>query len=328
MKPTVWTRGVALALAAVAQSLHAQAAATPPIVGRWDLTITGGRGSYASWLEVERSGFGALVGRFTGRIGGMRPIGRVEWRGDTVRFSIPPQWDNADADLRFEGRLEGDRLTGTITNPNGAVHRFTGRRAPSLRRASKPVWGAPVALFNARTLEGWVPDQAGPNQWAVRDGVLTNAAPGANLETTQRFDDFQLHVEFRYPKGGDSGVMLRGRYEVQIRDDPERELPTRESIGGVYGFLGPSENAARAPGEWQTFDLTLVGRHVTVVLNGKTVIANQIIPGLTGSAVDADEGAPGPIVLQGEESALEFRNITIRVPRGATTPAGRAPQRQ
>ena len=127
---------------------------------------------------------------------------------------IPPQWDNADADLRLEGRLEGDRLTGTITNPNGAVHRFTGRRAPSLRRGGQPAWGAPVVLFNGRSLEGWVPDQAGPSQWAVRDGLLTNAAPRATLETRQRFEDFQLQVEFRYPNGGDGGVMLRGRYEA------------------------------------------------------------------------------------------------------------------
>ncbi len=152
----------------------------------------------------------------------------------------------------------------------------------------------------------------GNNEWQVADGVLRNVKTGGNLVTDQAFTDFQLHLEFRYPEQGNSGVYLRGRYEVQIRDDPEREWPTRESIGGIYGFLPPSENAARAPGEWQAYDITLVGRRVTVVLNGRTVIADQIIPGPTGGAIDANEGEPGPILFQGDHTAVEFRNITIR----------------
>ena len=101
----------------VAALLMATAAAQtmppPPIIGRWDLTVSGPRGRYPSWLEVERSGFQSLVGRLVGRIGGARPIGRIEWSEGVVRFRIPPQWDRASADLRFEGRLEGDLLVGT-----------------------------------------------------------------------------------------------------------------------------------------------------------------------------------------------------------------------
>jgi hypothetical protein len=211
----------------------------------------------------------------------------------------------------FEGRIEGNRLVGTILNPEGTRHTFTGVRAPSLRRTKAPTWDKPVELFNGRDLSGWTPDSAGPNNWTVRDGMLVNSGPGANLVTIRRFEDFKLHLEYRVQRRGDSGISLRGRYEVQIRDDPDRELPTRESPGGVYGYLVPSENATKGPGEWNSYDITLIGRHVTIVLNGRTVISNQIIPGLTGSAVDADEGAPGPIVLQGEESPIEFRNIRI-----------------
>jgi hypothetical protein len=145
----------------------------------------------------------------------------------------------------------------------------------------------------------------------VVDGILTNAGGGANLVTTRRFDDFKLRVEFRYPKGSNSGIYLRGRYEVQIEDSQERAEPTSHHVGGVYGFLAPTENAARAPGEWQTYDITLVGRRVTVVLNGRTVIANQVIPGITGGALDSDEGAPGPIYLQGDHGPVEFRRIVL-----------------
>ena len=64
-------------------------------------------------------------------------------------------------------------------------------------------------------------------------------------------------------------------------------------------------------GEWQSYDITLVGRLVTVVLNGKTIISNQQIPGITGGALDSDEAAPGPLYLQGDHTAVEYRNIVL-----------------
>ena len=127
--------------------------------------------------------------------------------------------------------------------------------------------------------------------------------------TSAQFTDFKLHAEFRYPPQGNSGIYLRGRYEVQIADTGA-ELAVG-SLGGVYGFLEPSDPAAKKPGEWQTFDVTLIGRMVTVVLNGTTIISNREIPGITGAALDSDEGAPGPILLQGDHTAVEFRNLTI-----------------
>ncbi|MBD0371039.1 MAG: DUF1080 domain-containing protein [Pyrinomonadaceae bacterium] len=296
----------------------------PPIVGRWDLTVSRGGEKYTSWLEVERSGWQALVGRFVGRIGGARPIGRIEWSNGVARFSIPAQWESSSTNLRFEGRLKEDEsLVGTITLSNGTVEQyveqFVGRRVPSLRREMPRAWSRPVKLFNGNDLSGWITAPTArslPSHWTVRDGLLVNTAnEGANLMTVERFQDFKLHVEFRYPKGGDSGVFLRGRYEVQIRDNDNRDWPTEATSGAVYSFLIPNENASTSPGQWQTFDITLVGRRVTVILNGKVVIADQIIPGLSGSAIDSDESSPGPIILQGEETVVEFRNIKISVPR-------------
>ena len=298
----------ALALLAVAASGRAQAPGPSPVVGRWDLTVTGATGPFPSWLEVSLSGRATYVGRFVGQFGSARPVGHVVVRADSLRFAIPPQWEDGAGDLRVEGRVAGDRLTGTLVQPDGRRFAFAGVRAPALRRAAPPVWGRPVALFNGRDLTGWRPF-GGPSKWTVVGGLLTNAGGGANLATTGTFTDFKLHVEFRYPAGSNSGLYLRGRHEVQIEDSPAEAGPLH--VGGVYGFLPPNENAARAPGQWQTYDITLVGRRVTVVLNGRTVICDAEIPGITGGALDADEGAPGPLYLQGDHGPIEFRRIVL-----------------
>lgn len=292
--------------------LHAQAAtsASATVIGRWDLTVEGDGRRYPSWLEVTLSGNRTLVGRFVGGGGSARPIARVHVDGTTLRFAIPPQWEAGTNDLQMEATLSDNRLQGTLTQPNGAVHRVTGTRAPLLRRDATPVWGQEIVLFGGTTMDAWEPLPGARSNWSVVNGLLTNARSGANLATKQRFTDFRLQVEFRYPKGGNSGIYLRGRHEVQIEDSGAQE-PSSLHLGGVYGFLVPNQNAARGPGEWQTFDITLVGRRVTVVLNGKTIIADQTIPGITGGALDSNEGEPGPIYLQGDHTAVEFRRIVL-----------------
>jgi Domain of Unknown Function (DUF1080) len=285
-----------------------QESAPPPVVGRWDLTVVGSGTTVPSWLEVQRSGSRTLVGRFVGSGGSARPISKIEFADNVLRFSIPPQWEKFDGDLRVEGKLEGDRLSGSMTDPAGNRLTWTANRAPTLRRTSPPEWGAPIQLLEGADLAAWQP--APNSQWRVADGVLTNQKSGANLVTRQRFTDFKLHLEFRYPKGSNSGVYLRGRYEVQIEDSTGTE-PASGVLAAVYGFLPPNENAARKAGEWQTFDITLVGRLVTVVLNGKTVICSQEIPGITGGALDSDEGASGPLMLQGDHGPVDFRNIVL-----------------
>ncbi len=286
------------------------AQADTPVIGRWDLTVEGANGPYPSWVEVTLSGNRTLVGRFVGGGGSARPIARVVYADSAMHFAIAPQWDAAHDDLRFDATISNDRLTGTIVTPMGERQRFTGKRAPLLRRTSAPVWGEPITLFTGTDLSGWEP-QGGPNRWQALNGVLTNGGSGANLVTTEQFTDFTLSLEFRYPTGGNSGVYLRGRYEVQIEDNGTLE-PTPVHLGGVYGFLTANENASRGPGVWQSFDITLVGRRVTVVLNGKPVIVDQTIPGITGGALDSSEELPGPIYLQGDHTAVEYRKIVIR----------------
>jgi hypothetical protein len=281
------------------------------LLGRWDLTVTGPQGAYPSWIEVKLSGRNTLVGSYVGQFGSARPVAKFEGSGPGFRFVVPPQWENRTTDVVVEGKLEGDSLSGTVTGDRGEVLRWTGRRAPDLKRTSAPQWGQPIELFNGRDLAGWsVQHDQVKNGWKVINGVLTNAEPGNNLLTDRKFSDFQLQVEFRYPAKSNSGIYLRGRYELQIEDNHGLEAESHR-IGGVYGHLTPAVNAAKPAGEWQTYEATLVGRVLTVVLNGERVIDRQVIPGITGGALDSDEGAPGPILLQGDHGPVEFRKVTL-----------------
>ena len=280
------------------------------LLGRWDITITTPDGPRPSWLEIDQSGNDALVGRFVAIVGSQRPISRVESDSNGFRFAIPPQWEGGSGDLAVEGHLtDASHLAGSITFPDGKRFDWTAVRAPALRRSGKPSWGKPQRLFDGRDLNGW--RALGENQWVAANGVLRSPHSGSNLVTDRAFGDFKLHVEFRYPSGSNSGIYLRGRYEVQIEDSPRRPVPHPDEVGGVYGLLAPNEAAANPAGQWQAYDITLVGRRVTVVLNGKTVISDAVIAGPTGGALDANEGAPGPIYLQGDHGAVEFRKVVI-----------------
>ena len=284
-------------------------AASDALLGRWDLVVQRAGRTAPSWLEVERSGTATLVGQFVGSGGSARPIAKIEFSDGTFRFAVAPQWERNPNDLTFEGRLEGDRITGSMTMGDGQTLQWSGTRAPALRRAGRPEWGDKIELFNGRSLDGWHP-VGGESHWSAASGILQNARGGANLATDQTFEDFKLHLEFRVRKGANSGVYLRGRYELQI-DDSAGLDPSSHHLGGVYGFIAPSENAARPSGEWQSIDVSLVGRMLNYELNGTTVICNREIPGITGGALDSAEADPGPLLLQGDHGPIEFRNIAI-----------------
>ena len=277
------------------------------IEGPWDMTIDVSGKALPSWLEVRHSGLHTLVGQFVGTGGSARPVSKVNYSGGKISFSIPPQWEEGN-DLSIEGTLQGNSLAGTIIFPDGKSHNWTAVRAPSLRSEKTPVWGSPVRLFSGTDLKGW--HTLGDNQWKAENGILRSPKTGSNLITDKKFTDFKLHIEFRYPKGSNSGVYLRGRYEVQI-EDSEGSEPPKNQLGAVYGFLAPAGMVAKKAGEWQSYDITLVGRMVTVVGNGKTIICNQEIPGVTGGALDSKEGEPGPLLIQGDHGPIDYRNIVI-----------------
>ncbi|MFM7358671.1 MAG: DUF1080 domain-containing protein [Sediminibacterium sp.] len=288
--------------------LQAQIKDNRPIIGRWDLTVQMDRVA-PSWLEVKLSGLKTLVGYFVAEGGSARPIAEVTYDNGKVSFSIPTQWDKSNSPLVFEGVVENDQLNGFITTPKGARYPFSGVRAPLLNRTAPIEWDKPIQLFNGKNLDGW--HMSGKEQqWVAENGILKSPRSGSNIISDAQFTDFKLHIEFRYPAGSNSGVYLRGRYEVQVEDNYGLE-PSSTLFGGVYGFLTPNEMAAKKPGEWQTYDITLIGRRITVIANGKAIIVDQIIPGITGGALDSKEGEPGPIYLQGDHGPVEYRNIVL-----------------
>jgi len=294
-------------------SLAGQEPTRPPVTGAWDLTVIGTDGRHLpSWLEVHWSGDRVLVGHFVGVVGSVRPISRLDFAHDTLRWSLPPQWEGGNNDFQFTAVFAGDSLAGSMTTPDGKQLTWSGHRAPALAHKGPVQWGVPARMFNGRDLTGWHAT-GGENQWKAVKGVLTNTQRGGNLVTDQIYGDFKLHVEFRYPKEGNSGVYLRGRYEAQIEDSVVSSASGEATggLGAIYGFLIPNQNAAKGAGEWQTYDITLVGRMVTVVLNGKEVICRANIPGPTGGALDSYEEKPGPIMLQGDHGPVEYRNLVL-----------------
>ncbi len=282
------------------------------ISGRWDLTIGEAKDAYPSWLEVTRKD-GKLSGRFVGRVGSARPIKQIGIEGNILKFSLPPQYEKMPSDLVFEGKLivAGRRLEGTTTGEDGKERKWTGAPAPALPRNPNPKWGVPIPLFNEKDLTSWKPkDPNLPNGWKAVKGILENRMPSSDIITEQTFMDFKLHLEFTVAPKSNSGVYLRGRYEVQIQDDYGKP-PESHLIGGLYGFIDPTENAGKRANEWQTYDIMLLGRYVTVALNGKTVIDNKEIPGITGGALHSREGEPGPLMLQGDHGEVSFRNVVL-----------------
>lgn len=263
-------------------------------------------------------------------VGAPRPVERAEFAGDTLLFTRSirnPQAPKKPATpYRISMRADGDALRCKMTTPAGEEVAFTGKRqppmppAPNLRAVK---FGAPITLFNGKDLAGWrVSDPRKHNGWSARDGILRNDTPKtdfssygdhANLRTDAEFEDFELRLEYRLPAdtGGNSGVYLRGLYEVQVthRDSKMQGI---NGPGAIFGRIIPTHNAGKPAGEWESLVVTLVNRHVTVVLNGEKVINNRPVEGCTGGALKSDVTAPGPIYLQGDHTAVEYRNLVLR----------------
>jgi len=285
--------------------------AAKPFLGRWDLTLKAADREYPSWLELRLEN-GQLKAEMVGRWGNARPLPSAELSNGHLKFVSPKEEEDSKDDMVFEGTLTGNVLSGTTNGPDGKTWQWTGRRAPSLKRTSPPSWSPGIPLFNGKDLTGWHEDKPGASPaWKVENGTLITPGNGPELIDNSKFEDFKLHVEFNCGPESNSGVYLRGRYEVQIETDSVAEPPSHHT-GGVYGFLAPTPELPRKPGEWQTYDITLIGRMVTVVQNGKTVIDNKEIPGITGGALDSHEELPGPTYLQGTEKGhVLFRSIVI-----------------
>jgi hypothetical protein len=285
-----------------------------PLVGRWDFTMTSPRGgTSAVWLGVTQKA-GAFDVWYQPSGGNCYQVKNFKVEGSHLSIVMNPATDTRPA-MTWELDAAGDKITG-VQKRGEATTALAGVRAPELKRSAPRAWTDPEPLFNGKNLDGWEPiGNVANNHWVVKDGLLVNEEHGANLKSVRKFDDFKAHFEVKCPDGGNSGFYLRGRYELQIEYEPLTENPPERRIGSIYGRITPKD-IPRTPGQWEKFDVTLVGRTVTVVRNGVTTIDRQEIEGITGGALDANEGEPGPFYIQGDHTGgLSFRNITISEPK-------------
>lgn len=280
-----------------------------PFLGRWDLTLSNSSGKLPSWIDVSEAN-GQLKLVFVGVTDHATWMKQAEVNGGELTWVSPKNEEGFPVDTTYSMKRAGDRLVGTVANSQ-TQWSVTGERAPALKDHAVTEWGKSIKLFDGKDFEGWrFKDPAHAESWKIISD-LVSTGHGSEIITTAKFKDFKLHVEFNAGPKSNSGVYLRGRYEVQIETDSESEPPSHHT-GGVYGYLDPTPEQPRIADKWQSFDITLVGRTVTVVQNGVTVIDHKEIPGITGGALDSNEGEPGPINLQGsEEGRVAFRNIVL-----------------
>jgi hypothetical protein len=288
--------------------------------GRWDIRVLNEPRSRVWWLEVEGAGTPAIKGSFVGAPGGdVDVIPEIKVSDQTLEFVFNKRYQRGNPNpVRgvYTAKIVGGKLVGSLevaADPQSG-RKFEGVRAPVIKDKDDGKWkadGQPVELFNGKDFSGWRAMVAGQELgWEVKDGNMSNKAGANNLVTEQKFWNFELHAEYKYGAGSNSGLGLRGRYEVQILDDYGKPAESH-GHGALYARFTPAVNASKKPGEWQTLDIRLIGRLVTVTLNGQKIIDRKEIAGLTAIASDCDEALPGPITVQGDHGAVEFRKLTL-----------------
>jgi hypothetical protein len=311
MKP--FSLACLLAAAALIPAPAQNAQKSDPFTGQWDLVVTPRDShdkAYPDWMEVGMSE-GAPSVRIQPRGGSAfyAKLCKVEGKHLSVQWGLD--------DTTWDLDLKGGKLVGFEKHGADSFAYLAGVRAPLLKRNPPRSWTAAERIFNGEDLTGWIPtDPTAANHWMVKNSELVNESKGANLRSARTFDDFRLHIEFNCPDGGNSGIYLRGRYEVQVEYEKVDANDRFHSIGSVYSMISPAVDLPRTPGKWESFDITLVGRWVTVERNGVKTIDNQEIPGPTGGALDSNEAEPGPFYLQGDHTGgMKYRNITVQLPK-------------
>ena len=300
-----------------------------PYIGNWALTLpNGGPG----WLGIAQEE-GHLGASILWGGGSVKPVDSVKVEGDRLvitRVQIEGRGADKDKSITetITAMLTGEdlKLVTVKANPDGKAFghaSFTGKRIPPLPPKpdlSKAKYGESINLFNGKNLDGWeLTNPNNANGWIAEGGVLVNRPTQpqgkghvsyGNLRTTNEFEDFNLKFEVSVPEKSNSGVYLRGIYELQILDSYGKP-PGPHNMGAIYSRITPEVSAEKPAGQWQAFDVTLLDRYVTVVLNGKTIIDNKPLLGCTGGALWSDPLRPGPVYLQGNHGAASFRNIVL-----------------
>ena len=303
-------------------------------LGRWALFLNGGAG----WLEVrqEENFLDADILWYGGSVvpvdnvvlmdntlvitRNRKVVRKKDEEGNPIRTQMITSW--------VKLKLKNGELIGKLTSPKKDgmgvdVNKFTGKKIADLPPApdlSKVNYGDPISLFNGKDLAGWeLINPENKNGFKVENGALINNPVQVegkphihygNLRTIDKFEDFNLKLQVNVPKGSNSGIYLRGIYEIQVYDSYQKPVDSHH-MGAIYSRITPTVAAEKPAGEWQDFDITLCDRHVTVILNGIKIIVNQPLMGVTGGALTADEFSPGPIYFQGDHGKVSYRNIIL-----------------
>jgi 3-keto-disaccharide hydrolase len=306
---TRFTRACALVM--LAWTVQPGRAEPNPFLGRWNIAGPGANGeTNVYWLELKDQG-GQLSGMFLNRVSSPVPLAVAKVVDGELVVQLPASADRTGPAGRF--RLQAGKLIGTIVD-RGETTKVVGHRPPDWPPAdanAAHAAGAPVELFDGKSLDNWdVQHKGRPAKWSIVGGVMTNDPPANNLVSKQTFKDFRIHAEYKYVKESNSGIYLRGRYELQVVEDFGKR-PDLHSHMAIFGRTAPSVNASLPAGKWQVMDATIVANKVTVTLNGKRVHDNVTIEGVTGGTLDANETEPGPIMLQGDHEKIWYRKLTV-----------------
>jgi hypothetical protein len=278
-----------------------------PFLGRWNLTGTGADSAAVFWLEVTEAN-GTLAGRFLNRGGSPVKLASIEVKGDELVFQTAGT--NTNPGQTHTAKFVNGKLTGQVTLRDRTVT-WVGARPPAWKAANANgahTFGKPVDLS---ALDAWGLQRADrPSGWSMVDGAMTNEKGANNLVSKDTFKDFKIQAEYKIEPGSNSGIYLRGRYELQVLDDSGKPAEEHGHMA-IYAWVKPLVNASKPGGEWQAMEATIVGNRVTVTLNGQKVHDNAEIQAITGGALDANEEAPGPIMLQGDHGKVWYRKVVV-----------------
>ena len=281
-----------------------------PFVGKWNITGRPPHDSYVYWLEVKEES-GKLSAMFLNRGGSPVPVEGIKLTGEELTFNLPGRSGRPLPEVQL--KAAGEKITGSLKSGDQTII-LAGSRPPKWRdynANARHTFGKPVDLFDGKSLDAWtVQNREKPMDWRIEDGVMTNATHGNNLVSKEKFQDFKIQAEYKLEKGSNSGIYIRGRYELQVLDDYGKE-PESHGHMAIYARKAPDLNASKPAGEWQSMEATVVGNRVTVLLNGKKVHDNAVIQGITGGALDVNETEPGPVMIQGDHERVWFRKVTV-----------------
>ena len=309
-----------IAASVIALSLTSAAREQQSLLGKWNLTGTGEDAANVYWLEIKDEG-GRLSAMFLNRTGSPFALAEVKITGNELIFVQGGRGGRPG--IEYTARLENGRLVGQHSMPAGRgadagsrLVRWVGTRPPAwpaVNANGAHTYGTPVTLFDGASLDAWTVQHADrPMNWEIVDGALTNGERANNLMSKQKFTDFKVEAEYKLGEKSNSGLYLRGRYELQLLDDAT-DTTTRRDLAhmAVYGRTPSRVNASKPAGEWQSMTAIVVGNRLSATLNGQQVHDNTEIEGITGGALDNDETAPGPILIQGDHTKVWFRRLVV-----------------